>query len=65
MRACVALVVGMIAATADARSGDVVAAFVSSADLGLWVIGVAVLGLGALVVLESLLSRRTRADADM
>ncbi|QIS07589.1 MFS transporter [Nocardia brasiliensis] len=54
-----------LAATTDARSGDVVAAFVSSADLGLWVIGVAVLGLGALVVLESLLSRRARADADM
>ncbi|WP_226900746.1 hypothetical protein [Nonomuraea phyllanthi] len=37
---------------------DVVTAFVSGAHAGLRVVGVAVLVLGALVVLQSLLSRR-------
>ncbi|WP_330180684.1 MFS transporter [Nocardia sp. NBC_01503] len=39
------------------RADDIVAAFISGADLGFRVIGVSVLILGALVVLESLLSR--------
>ncbi|MFI9509951.1 MFS transporter [Nocardia sp. NPDC052566] len=50
--------------TAPERAGDVVAAFISGADAGLRVVGIAVLGLGALVVLPSLLSRGTgRASA--
>ncbi|WP_228836091.1 MFS transporter [Nocardia brasiliensis] len=49
-----------LAVTTPEHSGAVVAAFVSSADLGLRVIGVAVLVLGTLVVLESLVSRRGR-----
>ncbi|WP_348525455.1 MFS transporter [Nocardia brasiliensis] len=49
-----------LAVTTPEHSGDVVAAFVSSADFGLRVIGVAVLVLGTLVVLESLVSRRGR-----
>ncbi|WP_431969398.1 MFS transporter [Nocardia sp. bgisy134] len=47
-----------LAATTSARAHEVVAAFVSGAEFGLRVIGVAVLALGALVVLQSLLSRR-------
>ncbi|WP_460439135.1 MFS transporter [Amycolatopsis stemonae] len=42
------------------RAHEVVAAFVSGADAGLRVVGVAVLVLGGLVVGESRLSRRTR-----
>ncbi|MGV9614798.1 MFS transporter [Nocardia xishanensis] len=47
-----------LAATTSARADEVVAAFVAGAEFGLRVIGVAVLALGALVVLQSLLSRR-------
>ncbi|MGV9819881.1 MFS transporter [Nocardia xishanensis] len=46
-----------LAATTSARADEVVAAFVAGAEFGLRVIGVAVLALGALVVLQSLLSR--------
>ncbi|MFC9993934.1 MFS transporter [Nocardia sp. NPDC127526] len=46
-----------LAATSPPRSADVITAFVSAADAGLQVIGVAVLILGALVVAQSLLSR--------
>jgi uncharacterized protein YjeT (DUF2065 family) len=45
------------AGSASSRACDVVTAFVSGADAGLRVIGVSVLVLGALVVLQSLLSR--------
>ncbi len=41
-------------AAAPGRTGDVIAAFVSAAGLGLRVVGVTVLVLGALVVVESL-----------
>jgi MFS family permease len=44
------------------RAHDVITAFVSAADTGLRVIGVTVLVLGGLVTLQSLLSRRGRAD---
>jgi len=47
-----------LATTTPAHAHDVLTAFVSGADLGLRVIGVGVLVLGALVVLQSLLSRR-------
>lgn len=47
-----------LATITSARAHEVVAAFVSGAEFGLRVIGVAVLALGALVVLQSLLSRR-------
>ncbi|MGV9409543.1 MFS transporter [Nocardia sp. NPDC003693] len=46
-------------AAAPDRTDEVVAAFVSGADAGLRVIGVAVLLLGVLVVAQSLISRRT------
>jgi EmrB/QacA subfamily drug resistance transporter len=42
------------------RPHEVIAAFVSAADTGLRVVGLVVLALGALVVLESWLSRRYR-----
>lgn len=48
-------------ATAPDRANDVITAFVSGTDYGLRVIGVTVLVLGALVVLQSLLSRRGQA----
>jgi EmrB/QacA subfamily drug resistance transporter len=47
-----------LATTAPDRAHDVVTAFVAAADTGLRVIGVAVLVLGALVLLQALLSRR-------
>ncbi|GAB3576428.1 MFS transporter [Amycolatopsis endophytica] len=47
-----------LAAAPPGRADDVITAFVSGADAGLRVIGVIVLVLGALVVLESRLSRR-------
>ncbi len=47
-------------AVAPGRAGEIVTAFASGADLGLRVIGIAVLVLGALVVLESRLSQRSR-----
>ncbi|MFG1795945.1 MFS transporter [Nocardia sp. NPDC049149] len=47
-----------LAVTTADRANDVVAAFVSAADLGFRVMGVIVLVLGALVVGESLLARR-------
>ncbi|GAB4586337.1 MFS transporter [Nocardia sp. IFM 10818] len=50
-----------LAATGPSRSAEVITAFVSAADAGLRMIGVAVLILGALVVAQSLLSRRTAA----
>ncbi|WP_327587905.1 MFS transporter [Nonomuraea sp. NBC_00507] len=50
-----------LAATTTGSARDVVTAFVSGADLGLRVIGVTVLVLGALVVGQSLLSRRGQA----
>ncbi|MFC1410724.1 MFS transporter [Streptacidiphilus sp. N1-12] len=50
-----------LATTAPGRAHDVVTAFVSGADAGLRVTGATVLVLGALVVLQSLLSRRGRA----
>jgi hypothetical protein len=50
-----------LAATTPARAPEVIAAFVSAADTGLRVIGVSVLVLGSLVVLEALLSRRTKS----
>lgn len=46
-----------LAVTGPGRADGVVAAFVSGADLGLRVIGVSVLILGALVLLQGLLSR--------
>ncbi|MFB9831197.1 MFS transporter [Actinoallomurus acaciae] len=51
-----------LAATTPGRAHDVVTAFVSGADSGLRAIGVAVLVLGGLVVLQSLLSRRARPE---
>jgi MFS family permease len=45
------------------RTHDVLTAFVSAADTGLRVIGLIVLGLGALVVLESRLSRKSAKPA--
>jgi MFS family permease len=51
-----------LAVTAPARAHDVIAAFVSGADAGLRVVGTAVLVLGALVLLQSRLSRRRNAD---
>ncbi|WP_215550158.1 MFS transporter [Amycolatopsis sp. CA-230715] len=48
-------------ATAPGRAPEIVAAFISGASTGLRAIGIAVLVLGALVVLQSLLSRRGRA----
>ncbi|MRH90559.1 MFS transporter [Nocardia sp. SYP-A9097] len=50
-----------LAGTPD-RANDIVSAFVSGADLGFRVIGVSVLILGALVVAESLLSRKTKEN---
>ncbi|MBY8863477.1 MFS transporter [Nocardia sp. CA2R105] len=47
-----------LAVAGPGRADEVVAAFVSGADLGLRVIGVSVLILGALVLLQGLLSRR-------
>ncbi|MFX0575282.1 MFS transporter [Nocardia nepalensis] len=47
-----------LAATTPDRANDVVTAFISGADSGLRVVGVTVLVLGALVVLQSLFSRR-------
>ncbi|MEU7143678.1 MFS transporter [Nocardia sp. NPDC046473] len=47
-----------LAASKPDRANDVVAAFISGADTGLQMVGVTVLVLGALVVLQSLLSRR-------
>jgi MFS family permease len=51
-----------LAATTASRAPDVVGAFVSATDTGLLVIGVAVLVLGGLVLLQSLLSRRRHPD---
>jgi predicted MFS family arabinose efflux permease/uncharacterized protein YjeT (DUF2065 family) len=51
-------VAGALAATTPDRAPEVIAAFVSAADTGLRVIGLTVLVLGALVLLQSLLSRR-------
>ncbi|MFI6041503.1 MFS transporter [Nocardia sp. NPDC051321] len=48
-------------ATTSGRTNDVVTAFISGAETGLRTVGVTVLVLGALVVLQSLLSRRGRA----
>jgi uncharacterized protein YjeT (DUF2065 family) len=48
-----------LAAAAPGRGREVITAFVSGADAGLRVIGISVLVLGALVVLQSLLSRRS------
>ncbi|MEW2518461.1 MFS transporter [Actinacidiphila alni] len=48
-----------LATAGPGRRHDIVTAFVSGADSGLRVIGTAVLVLGALVVLQSLISRRT------
>ncbi|WP_405135130.1 hypothetical protein [Nocardia sp. NBC_01388] len=45
-------------ATAPGRSRDIITAFITAADAGLRVVGVTVLVLGALVLLQSLLSRR-------
>ncbi|MFJ6216034.1 MFS transporter [Streptomyces sp. NPDC092296] len=50
-----------MATTPPGGEHDIVAAFVSGADTGLRVIGLAVLVLGALVLLESALSSRARA----
>ncbi|TQM09526.1 MFS transporter [Pseudonocardia kunmingensis] len=47
-----------LAATTPDRAPDVVAAFVTAVDAGMRLIGVAVLVIGGLVLLESLLSRR-------
>lgn len=47
-----------LAAAPPGRAGDVVTAFVSAADIGLRAVGVTVLVVGALVVLQSRLSRR-------
>ncbi|MGY2029970.1 MFS transporter [Nocardia gipuzkoensis] len=52
-----------LATTAPDRAHDVVTAFVSSTEAGLRVVGVTVLVLGALVVLQSLLSRRAKASS--
>ncbi len=49
-----------LAVSAPGRAPEIVAAFVSGADLGLRVMGISVLALGALVVAQSLLSRRAR-----
>jgi MFS family permease len=51
----------LAAATPD-RASEVIAAFVSAADTSLRVIGLTVLVLGALVLLQSLLSRRRHPD---
>ena len=48
-----------LATTAPSRAQDIIIAFVSGTDAGLRVIGASVLVLGALVVLQSRLSRRT------
>jgi hypothetical protein len=48
-----------LAAAAPGRAHEVITAFVSGADAGLRVIGISGLVLGALVVLQSLLSRRS------
>lgn len=47
-----------LAETTPSRAHDVITAFVSGTDAGLRMIGVAVLVLGGLVVVQSLLSRR-------
>jgi uncharacterized protein YjeT (DUF2065 family) len=44
---------------APGRAHEFITAFVSGADAGLRVIGISVFVLGALVVLQSLLSRRS------
>ncbi|RDI63643.1 MFS transporter [Nocardia pseudobrasiliensis] len=49
-----------LAVSAPGRAPEIVAAFVSGADLGLRIMGMSVLVLGALVVAQSLLSRRAR-----
>ncbi|GAA3220784.1 MFS transporter [Nonomuraea helvata] len=51
-----------LAVTTPGRAHDVITAFVSGTDLGLRVTGATVLIVGGLVVLQSLLSRRVRAD---
>ncbi|MET8873048.1 hypothetical protein [Nocardia sp. NPDC004604] len=50
-----------LATTTPDRANDVITAFVSGTDFGLRAIGMTVLVLGALVVLQSLLSRRGQA----
>jgi hypothetical protein len=50
-----------LATTPPGRAHDVITAFISGADAGLRAIGVTVLILGALVVLQSRLSRGNRA----
>ncbi|WP_433654286.1 MFS transporter [Nocardia sp. CA-128927] len=52
-----------LATTDPGRANDVVTAFISGADLGFRMVGVTVLVLGALVVLQSLLSRRGQAHS--
>lgn len=52
-----------LAVTTPDRASEVIAAFVSATDTGLRVIGVTVLVLGALVLLQSLLTRRRHPDA--
>jgi uncharacterized protein YjeT (DUF2065 family) len=50
-----------LAVAGPGRAREIVNAFVSGADAGLRVIGISVLVLGGLVVLQSLLSRRSPA----
>jgi EmrB/QacA subfamily drug resistance transporter len=52
-----------LATTTPDRANDVVTAFISGADSGLRAVGVTVLVLGALVVLQSLFSRRRARPA--